>query len=83
MESHIAVEFHDIVKIFPTPEGGSVAAVDHVSLEIKHGEFFSLLGPSGCGKTTSLRMMAGFEKPDGGEITIGQTVQLSYVDEAS
>jgi spermidine/putrescine transport system ATP-binding protein len=70
MKSDFAVEFHDIVKIFPTPEGGTVTAVDHVSLEIKHGEFFSFLGPSGCGKTTSLRMMAGFEWPTGGEVLI-------------
>lgn len=52
------------------PEGGTVTAVDHVSLEIKHGEFFSFLGPSGCGKTTSLRMMAGFEWPTSGEVII-------------
>jgi spermidine/putrescine ABC transporter ATP-binding subunit len=70
MKSDFAVEFQDVVKIFPTPEGGTVTAVDHVSLEIKHGEFFSFLGPSGCGKTTSLRMMAGFEWPTNGEVII-------------
>lgn len=70
MKSELAVEFQDIVKIFPTPEGGQVNAVDHVSLQIKHGEFFSLLGPSGCGKTTSLRLMAGFEWPTSGEVLI-------------
>jgi spermidine/putrescine transport system ATP-binding protein len=48
-----------------------VAAVDDVSLEIGSGEFFSLLGPSGCGKTTTLRMIAGFERPDAGRIVIG------------
>jgi spermidine/putrescine transport system ATP-binding protein len=48
-----------------------VPAVDDVSLEIGSGEFFSLLGPSGCGKTTSLRMIAGFERPDAGRIRIG------------
>jgi spermidine/putrescine transport system ATP-binding protein len=50
----------------------SVIAVDDVSLEIASGEFFSLLGPSGCGKTTSLRMIAGFERPDAGRILIGE-----------
>ena len=50
-----------------------VAAVDDISLEIASGEFFSLLGPSGCGKTTSLRMIAGFERPDAGRIVIGDT----------
>ncbi|MCJ7723796.1 MAG: ABC transporter ATP-binding protein, partial [Anaerolineales bacterium] len=68
--SDFAVEMQNVVKIFPTPEGGEVTAVDHVTLRIQHGEFFSLLGPSGCGKTTSLRMMAGFEWPTEGEIYI-------------
>lgn len=70
MKSEFAVEFHDIVKIFPTPEGGQVSAVDHITLNIDHGEFFSLLGPSGCGKTTSLRLMAGFEWPTSGDVVI-------------
>ena len=50
---------------------GKVVAVDAVTLDIKAGEFFSLLGPSGCGKTTSLRMIAGFESPDSGRIHVG------------
>ena len=50
---------------------GSVVAVDHVSFEVSEGEFLALLGPSGCGKTTTLRLIAGLEKPDGGEIYIG------------
>jgi spermidine/putrescine transport system ATP-binding protein len=49
---------------------GDAVAVDHVSLEIGEGEFFSLLGPSGCGKTTTLRMIAGFERPDEGRILL-------------
>lgn len=49
---------------------GSFAAVDDVSIEVVEGEFFALLGPSGCGKTTSLRMMAGFERPDTGSIVL-------------
>jgi ABC-type Fe3+/spermidine/putrescine transport system ATPase subunit len=47
-----------------------VRAVDGVSLEIRTGEFFSLLGPSGCGKTTTLRMIGGFEVPTGGRILL-------------
>jgi spermidine/putrescine transport system ATP-binding protein len=48
---------------------GDFRALNNVSLEIKKGEFFSLLGPSGCGKTTLLRIIAGFEQPDSGEVT--------------
>src|SRR5574344_431981 len=47
------------------------AAVDDVSLDIAPGSFVTLLGPSGCGKTTTLRMIAGFESPDKGEIYLG------------
>ena len=50
---------------------GSARAVDDVSLAIARGEFFSLLGPSGCGKTTTLRLLAGLERPDAGDIRLG------------
>jgi len=60
------VEFRSVTKRF-----GDLTAVDGVSLRVRKGEFLSLLGPSGCGKTTSLRMIAGFEQPDEGEILIG------------
>jgi len=60
------VEFRAVTKRF-----GSLTAVDSVSLKVRTGEFLSLLGPSGCGKTTSLRMIAGFEQPDEGEILNG------------
>jgi spermidine/putrescine transport system ATP-binding protein len=53
-----------------TKKFGDFTAVDGIDLEIGDGEFFTLLGPSGCGKTTTLRMIAGFEEPDGGEILI-------------
>ncbi|HVM12484.1 MAG TPA: ABC transporter ATP-binding protein [Actinomycetota bacterium] len=59
------VRLLDVMKRF-----GEVVAVDHVSLEIGHGEFFSLLGPSGCGKTTTLRLIGGFEEPDAGAIEL-------------
>lgn len=68
--SEFAVELQDVVKRFPTPEGGEVFAVNHVTMQIKNGEFFSMLGSSGCGKTTSLRMIAGFEWPTEGEVYI-------------
>ncbi|MFQ5902201.1 MAG: ABC transporter ATP-binding protein [Candidatus Binatia bacterium] len=49
---------------------GKTVAVDDVSLEVKKGEVLTLLGPSGCGKTTTLRIIAGFERPDGGEVEV-------------
>jgi len=59
-----------------TKRYGDVVAVDTLNLEIKSGEFLSLLGPSGCGKTTTLRMLAGFEQPDEGFVRIsGEYVQ--------
>jgi spermidine/putrescine transport system ATP-binding protein len=69
LASDFAVELRDVVKLY-----GEVAAVDHVTMGIRHNEFFSLLGPSGCGKTTSLRMIAGFERPTSGEIVIDSRV---------
>ncbi|MEO8423424.1 MAG: ABC transporter ATP-binding protein [Actinomycetota bacterium] len=66
-----SVELIDVLKRF-----GTVTAVDALNIEVHPGEFLSLLGPSGCGKTTTLRMLAGFEDPDEGEIRIsGNAVQ--------
>jgi spermidine/putrescine transport system ATP-binding protein len=66
MDSEIpGVELSGVSKRF-----GEVLAVDELSLELAGGEFFTLLGPSGCGKTTTLRIVAGFERPDSGEIRI-------------
>ncbi|NEQ51286.1 MAG: ABC transporter ATP-binding protein [Leptolyngbya sp. SIO3F4] len=65
------VELSDIFKAF-----GEDIAVQGLNLKIRQGEFFSILGPSGCGKTTTLRMIAGFETPTSGELTIqGQSMQ--------
>jgi len=59
------VQLVDLVKRF-----GDFTAVAGINLEMPSGEFFSLLGPSGCGKTTSLRMIAGFERPSEGQILL-------------
>src|SRR5690625_2011671 len=59
------VELNNVTKDF-----GDFRAVDNISLQIKQGEFLTLLGPSGCGKTTTLRMIAGFESPTKGDILI-------------
>jgi putative spermidine/putrescine transport system ATP-binding protein len=56
-----------------TKRYGDVVAVDGVDLDIPAGEFFTMLGPSGSGKTTTLRMIAGFERPDEGTIELGGT----------
>ena len=61
----VAVELAGITKRF-----GQFVAVDDLTLDIYEGEFFSLLGPSGCGKTTTLRMIAGFEEPTEGGISV-------------
>jgi putative spermidine/putrescine transport system ATP-binding protein len=50
---------------------GDVLAVDGIDLEIRRGEFFTMLGPSGSGKTTTLRLIAGFERPDAGRVWLG------------
>jgi spermidine/putrescine transport system ATP-binding protein len=60
-----AVQLIDVVKKF-----GDFTAVDQINLEVRAGEFISLLGPSGCGKTTTLRMLAGFDEPTAGELRI-------------
>ncbi len=66
----VDVRLVQVVKRF-----GDVVAVDHIDLEVRDGEFFSLLGPSGCGKTTTLRMIGGFEEPTSGLIELqGQDV---------
>lgn len=66
------VRLEHITKIYQDPKTKKdFAAVDDISLEIKPGSFVTLLGPSGCGKTTTLRMIAGFESPDKGNIFLG------------
>ena len=62
----MSVRLKDVRKSF-----GLTRAVAGVSLEVSRGELFAVLGPSGCGKTTLLRLIAGFERPDEGEVTVG------------
>ena len=60
------IELRKLTKIFP----GAGKVVNDISLSVKEGEFITLLGPSGCGKTTTLRLIAGFEYPDHGNVLI-------------
>ena len=67
------IKLNSLVKNF----GGNSLAVDHLSVTFPSGEFVCLLGPSGCGKTTTLRMIAGLERPDSGEIFCGDQTYFS------
>ena len=70
--SQVFLEVRGLVKKF-----GNLTAVDNVSFKVEQGEVVTLLGPSGCGKTTTLRMVAGFEKPNSGEIEIAGRVVVA------
>lgn len=70
MDHEIAVEAINVSKIFNPDSDSPVTALDNVSASIHNNEFFTLLGPSGCGKTTLLRLIAGFEQPDEGQILL-------------
>ena len=74
MTERNAIEARNVVKAFGQGDS-AVRALDDVSVEIREGEFFTLLGPSGCGKTTLLRLIAGFEMPTDGLILLdGQDI---------
>ena len=66
------IQLNHVMKKF-----GDVIAIEDLNLSIEKGECFSMLGPSGCGKTTTLRMIAGFEDLDGGEIKVGDKLLSS------
>lgn len=68
------VEFENVDKTFSSGRDGT-RALAGLNLSIKQGEFFSIIGPSGCGKTTALRILAGFEAPTGGKVSLdGQDI---------
>ncbi len=72
----VVIEADNISKAF-----GDKLLVNGLSFKLPPGGIVGIIGPNGAGKTTLFRMMAGFEKPDSGTLTLGQTVQLAYVDQ--
>jgi len=72
------VEIRQSSKRFAAPEGGTITALDDLSLNVGANEFITLLGPSGCGKTTLLRAISGFEELDAGEIFIDGQPMVGY-----
>lgn len=72
----VVIEANNISKGF-----GDRLLINNLSFKLPPGGIVGIIGPNGAGKTTLFRMMAGFEKPDSGEIVMGQTVQMSYVDQ--
>jgi energy-dependent translational throttle protein EttA len=71
------IEFTGVSKAY-----GDRLLIDNLNLSIPAGGIVGIIGPNGAGKTTLLRMITGQEKPDSGEITIGETVKLTYVDQS-
>ena len=67
----IQVEATNLSKVYRSVNGEPLLALHDVNFEVRQNEFFSIVGPSGCGKTTLLNMLAGFEKPTRGVLTVG------------
>ena len=65
-----AVELKNVARRFVTPSGEILSALEDFDLSIAPGEFFAIVGPTGCGKSTTLGLIAGLAKPQGGEVTL-------------
>lgn len=70
-KNHVVIEVKNITREFWDNRGNKVAALGNVSLAVREGEFVALIGPSGCGKTSLLRLIAGLDSPQSGEILVG------------
>jgi ABC-2 type transport system ATP-binding protein len=70
VQDEVAVEVRDLVKEYPTPDGSTFSAVDHVSFEVRRGEVFGFLGPNGAGKTTTLEIVEGLTSPTSGSTRV-------------
>jgi putative ABC transport system ATP-binding protein len=73
----LALETRSLLKTYPL-DGNTIRAVDHVSLQVRAGEFVALVGPSGSGKTTLLNLIAGLDKPSAGDVVVGDELISSY-----
>jgi iron(III) transport system ATP-binding protein len=71
------IEIRSLFKTFSDRRGEDVAAVHEISFKVEDGRFYTLLGPSGCGKTTTLRCIAGLERPDQGEVEVAGEIVFS------
>jgi iron(III) transport system ATP-binding protein len=74
------IEVKSLIKIYADGKNAGVRAVNDVSFTVEEGRFYTLLGPSGCGKTTTLRCIAGLERPNGGEIVVAGRKVYSGAD---
>ena len=70
------IQIENISKVFRTSEVETVA-LNHVNLEVKEGEFISIIGPSGCGKSTLLKIVSGLDNPTGGKIEFNENFDLN------
>ena len=72
-----AIEIRNLTKVFSDAKRGDLLTIDNVSLSVESNDFFCLLGPSGCGKSTLLNIVAGFERPTSGSVTVANFTSRS------
>src|SRR5258708_6950002 len=87
-QSDVAIELRNVTKRFRTPTGGIYTAIRDLTLNVAPGEFCAVVGPTGCGKSTTLGLISGLEKPNGGEVRVmghpveGIDPRIGYVFQA-
>ena len=70
-DTDCVIRLDSLSMLYPTKSGGTVQALDDVSLSVRAGEFISIVGPSGCGKSTLLRIIMGLSRQTSGQVTFG------------